>query len=196
MARILQVVNSESWIEWCKAFCLSGAVFLWAIAFTVLAGCSGGLGAPAEKTVIQPRVFSVIPELEPAFRAAAARVTAASGIELDLGPDGLPVVLTDNPPPAPDSGLPLCAATLFELEGSAQLIELAADPAAHGMFCADQETTLVHELIHALAPEAQHLAGDTRERVFEKAAYPGSMLEVLSLSELCSHADCTVFQPE
>lgn len=40
MARIMQIVNSEETADWCKAFCLAGAVFMWVIAFAVLVGCS------------------------------------------------------------------------------------------------------------------------------------------------------------
>ena len=60
-------------------------------------------------------------------------------------------------------------------------------------FCPPNEVSLLHELIHALAPQADHVSTD--DSVFSNIAHT-DYLDEPALLALCSHFDCLEFNPE
>lgn len=143
--------------------------------------------------------FTVAGEgLHAPFLAAMGRMAAATGRQLSTDPQGgIPVVWredTRTPPTLKDpTGRPACANTTASgMKGGrmyTQRIEIDPTPPPG---CPGPELSLVHELIHALAPDAVHLL----EPSLFSFDIERSTLDAGALVELCAHFDCNAFEPE
>jgi hypothetical protein len=135
------------------------------------------------------RTFDPAPELEAYTAANIDRLSRATGTEvLAEEAGGVPIVfqealLTD--------GREDCAQTEAMTIGGplyTQIIRLDPTPPRG---CPPVNVTLLHEMIHALAPGVQHAA----HGIFAKVA-GGSKLDTDALVQLCSMFDCQEMVPE
>lgn len=148
-----------------------------------------------EETTFAPvdaRAAAVLaPELE--------RWSKATGRDLTVAAGGVPVVWAEDLR-APCSDDPSrecidCAKTVVSgFRGGplwTQRIEL--DPTPPGG-CPAPEVSLLHELIHAMAPTAEHVRGDS---LFATSTGVNPRpIDSAALSRLCETFDCAFFRPE
>ncbi len=153
----------------------------WLLAL-ILAGCaSAAPTAPATTsfTTADPELASVLQE-------ATDRMSAATGREdIALSEDGIRVTLRDE---VLLFGKPVCAATFKQ--GDTTFIDVARNPPAG--YCMPRTATILHEMIHALSPDAEH----TDTGLFRQHAGNAWTLDEASLSRLCEGFECHAFQPE
>lgn len=60
------------------------------------------------------------------------------------------------------------------------------------MRCPDEMHSLMHEIVHALAPHAAHAASG----LFATRTEGNGLIDAQALAQLCSEADCLKFKPE
>lgn len=103
---------------------------------------------------------------------------------------------------APESGIPVSWKTpLYNKKGEHACGNTAVGKKSHQVqavyiskdepFCPPNEVSLLHELIHALAPQADHVD----DSVFSDIAHT-DYLDESALLALCSYFDCLEFNPE
>ncbi len=138
--------------------------------------------------------FAPDPELVLYTQAALTRIARATGrTDLVIHEDGLPVEL-DGPLMAhteDGTEVPACGVTPASKTGSgpwiAQRVAIDPEPLPG---CPDLQVTVLHEIMHALAPEARH----AETGIF--SVHGGGRLNDDSLTALCSEFACQAFQPE
>lgn len=81
--------------------------------------------------------------------------------------------------------------SLFADSSDAYTQSVAVDQNAP--FCWEPEVSLLHELIHALAPKQHHV--ETDDSLFSASAQD-NYLDEPALTKLCSEFDCLLFRPE
>jgi hypothetical protein len=119
--------------------------------------------------------------------SALARLKSATGRD-DLGTDpqaGIPVSWDDT---IDDCGQTIVMGPSLD-NMYAQRILLSQ--AAVGKNCPEVQETLVHELIHAMAPDATHAISG----IFAPSSQ-SDKIDSLALDKLCSQFDCDLFNPE
>jgi len=137
------------------------------------------------------RTFAPGPGLETELTSALERWSTATGFELSIDPDGIPVGFADHTMVWPDTGTEACAITAAAIHGDdlwTRAVELS-DPMPSG--CPDVETQLLHELAHALAPHAKHGSRGLFSRNVD-----GSTIDEAALMAVCAEAECPAFVPE
>jgi hypothetical protein len=136
------------------------------------------------------RVSHTFTATDPAVREELsrdlARISSATGIaDLRVGADGIPVVRATD---IPDTD---CDCThVRELHGDWWTDHISLGM-TRGAGCWDEETSLLHELIHALAPSADHA-----ESGLFRASIQSDKLDSEAVAILCSHVECSGFNPE
>jgi len=138
--------------------------------------------------------LSPAPELLSATLAAAARWSAATGLDLPVGVGGLPVQLKPIVVRMPDGtaadvdpqlrGTPTCGA----LTTGGEIWMSEAMTEAHG--CAPMAELVAHELGHALGIHS-HLGG-----LMASPQAPGGLIDSDALEAVCVAQPCSVFNPE
>lgn len=124
--------------------------------------------------------------------SALARYRAATGRD-DLGTDqsGIPVVWEDDLP-LDSNGKENCGQTVtMGLPGGhmwTQVVRIDPHPSAD---CPSIQETLLHELIHAMAPNQSH----AQHGLFARAS-EHDWIDEEALSALCSEFRCAAFNPE
>lgn len=177
---------------------LSFAVTTWAVVGILIAlllamsGCAG-MGPSSEK--IPP--LSLWPEaaLADATESAAARWTAATGIAINVGTGGTPVTFeADIYDPATEKQD--CGITQWKkLHGmwhSADFVEIHS---GHVKGCPAWETTLLHELGHAVSA-CDHVPDADDALMSPSMSSAPHWIDAESLALVCETADCTEFNPE
>jgi hypothetical protein len=145
--------------------------------------------------------FDPAPELLLATEVELARLARATGRDdLRVSPGGVPVVLVEDivaeHPASWNVNAEACGQTVtvtwnhrLPLRSYTQEIQIdPTEPAnCHGM-----RATLMHEMIHALAPDAAHRPDS---EVFADATR-SNRLDAPALEALCSQFECALFNPE
>lgn len=206
--------TADSWARWRRADrradiacgAVSGLYLAIAAALALVAllvGCGGPELDPGglppgwcrshfcmrEAIAFAPAGEGISDELAPAL----ARYRAATGRD-DLGTDnqsGIPVVWQDDLP-LDANGKENCGQTVtMGLPGGhmwTQAIRIDPHPSAN---CPSIQETLMHELIHALAPNQSH----AQHGLFARAS-EHDWIDDEALSALCSEFRCAAFAPE
>lgn len=161
-------------------------------ALLVLCAC----GAPAAPMSLcdagrcdpSPREFAPAPALEGATHQALVRLERATGLELTIDADGLPLAIDDRVPPE------FCGETVQHLDAfgvkAPQRIEIRRATSAE---CGSIVGSVLHELIHAIAPQSEHAATGVFS---EFRAETNDLLDAASLEALCSQVPCERETPE
>lgn len=115
-----------------------------------------------------------------------ARISAATGItDLRVGAGGIPIMYAND---IPDTD---CDCThVRELRGNWWTDHISLR-LTRGEGCWNEETSLLHELIHALAPNAEHA-----ESGLFHTSIQSDKLGPEAVTALCSHVECSAFNPE
>ena len=132
-------------------------------------------------------------DLDSLLGSALGRLRGATGrYDLEQAPGGLPVVWADDL--SDRRGRPACSLTTVErypgTGWSPLLIQL--DPTPH--FCSEALPSLLHELIHSLAPDAPHV--EEPGWLFSDGVGRSTVLDEPSLLRLCEYFRCDAFSPE
>jgi hypothetical protein len=127
------------------------------------------------------------------LRDSVERYARATGRDLSTDPQaGIPVIWVDSP--KGEDGKRVCGTTTrMRYAGSqwfTQVIKL--DP--HPVFCPPPATTLLHELIHALGPDSEHL--EDSGYLFSDGVGHSTGIDEPSLTRLCENFACASFEPE
>lgn len=119
------------------------------------------------------------------------RLAAATGrTDIAVQPGGILVSLVDD---AIVMGQSACAGTFRPADGhSPPFIQVRRGAAPEGKYCMDRVSTMLHEAIHALAPDAVH----SDSGVFRMKANRDHHLDAASLEALCTDFACSSFEPE
>lgn len=173
-----------------KRFSVENLLFV----LILLVLCVDGFGCSPVGEDVEPQrttFWSDDPELRPYVEQMAARLSKATGRrDIFVEPGGIPV--TFGKPLY--FGEPVCALTQHSAyaDGSAIPLDMTIDPEPPAGFCMPLVATLLHEGIHALAPNLPHtLAG-----IFQERAGTVSRIDSESLAALCSELACNAFEPE
>lgn len=133
------------------------------------------------------------------------RISYATG-RFDLTTDpqaGIPVMWQSPIPNLRDKSKSDCGSTqvtgfvyghgdsLFDASSDAYTQSIAID--RNAKFCSAPGVSLLHELIHALAPKQSHV--ETDDSLFSVVAHT-DYLDEKALTKLCSEFDCLIFNPE
>lgn len=134
----------------------------------------------------------------------AGRWSKASGQDLFLADDGIPVVFTEHITSTNPDGSPLmrdgvlvevCANTTVMSPhsglGPKMVQRIDVDPTPPEG-CPSIEATVIHEFVHALNPFADHAT----HGVFAEYSDGSTAIDMDALLKLCDRFDCTVMQPE
>jgi hypothetical protein len=183
---------------WAAAESLSKGLVL--LALVILGGCAAspgplpeGLSTPAQAVELQVPGCDVVLSPEPAFEAvttvAAARWQHASGCNVSVGENGIPVRWdTENLVPEGkrarthfENGVPVYIA--YKRNST-----ISADPSSLTYQMA--ESLLTHEVGHVLGFDG-HTDG-----VMAEAPAIGALISASVLENVCDVVECTSFQPE
>lgn len=145
--------------------------------------------------------FAPVPGLEDAVLESVLRLSAAAGrFDLRVDPTGIPVrfqehILSTDPTFVDEAGnlREVCAQTyaVKMAEGPWLTQEIAVDPTPGEGCPALLELSVLHEMIHALAPAAPHAPRGLFAVVIES-----DHIDEPALVQLCSEFDCQAFVPE
>ena len=221
MARIMQVVNSRECAEWCQAFCLSGAVFVWIVAFTILAGCAQG--APIDPEAISldsvvstasaaapwqapeawgsraRTIFSPDPELREATQLALDALNFAGGLRLTIADGGVPIHTAAKIPSDVPMRADECGHTQLTLSSGDHYawIGIAAESASCGW---PLDRVVMHEIIHTIRRNEFTGSADScahaTSGVFAPSEGDVPLLNRDSLRMLCEYTHCRSWNPE
>lgn len=128
------------------------------------------------------------PALAQPLETATYRLAHATGRAVSVEPDGVPVLSV--PEPRDVGGRLTCAVTSVDSDGHVYDIQIDDHP--EGFACHSATGTLIHELMHALAPFAPH----SETGLFALTANTTSWIDEASLTRLCEYFDCWAFRPE
>ncbi len=157
----------------------------------LLSGC--GPSESRETSLGEPTTFSPVPELSAYTEVATVRVARATGRDdVTAEPGGIPVIFQEEL--LSKDGQPACGLTLGksypntpdEVFDLSVLVDPTPPPG-----CPPVHITVLHEMIHALSPGAEH----SEAGVFH-AHGAGALLEETSLTALCAGFECLAFAPE
>lgn len=199
----------ESLEEWVYGLSLGFLLTL----FTVLLfsmGCSGAqdgtVGPPdgwCDSHQCQDEATQYVAAGEgigPMLERSLGRWGKATGrTDLGTSPGGIPVIWQEDLADPVVPGMFDCAYTRgveflrngVRGRGWTQVIELDPTPPDG---CPAPELSLLHELIHAMAPRTRHVMGDS---LFAASTGPAMRpIDALALEALCSGFDCWSFEPE
>jgi len=141
-------------------------------------------------------VYTPAPELMAAAEDGLARFAAATGrADLSIAKGGVPIIFTEDLVD-PLDGHVACAITVAVYAGNGpyftQRIEIDPTPPE---LCPAWNVSLMHELIHALAPHSEHSANEAS--LFAPQIPSGvRSIDESALLALCSEFDCHAFAPE
>lgn len=194
--------------EWAEGITL-GFVLVLLIVCLFSLGCAGAApdpdGVPSagncklHRCELHVTTFAPAPELSGATLNALQRLGAATGrTDLAIDPGGVPVVyaaglLSGNLDALGHPILDCARTTIVRFDGGpgyAQKIEV--DPTARPD-CPDAARSVMHELIHALAPDVEHAPDPSLFAVHIRSA---RTYDEPALTQLCSEFDCLSFEPE
>lgn len=139
--------------------------------------------------------FAPDPALQDEAWDALQRIGEATGRwDLELDDDGLPVTYAEGLETLDtETGemVPICGLTTVARgkDEWPQSVEIELHPIDG---CATGNTSVIHEFIHVLAPNAAH----SSEGVFNGYSAGGPLLEETSLEALCGEFECLIFAPE
>jgi hypothetical protein len=126
----------------------------------------------------------------PDVQAAVDRLVAATGrTDIAVAPGGVPIELVDDVQVAGHSA---CGGTFERLLDGTFFTQIRRDPPARPDFCMNRSSTILHEAIHALAPDSVH----SDSGIFTSNANRDDRLDSASLEALCAEIDCPIFAPE
>lgn len=137
-------------------------------------------------------VFTPDPSLVDEVQADLARWSAATGLDLQVGPNGVVVQQTADHYTNPADGKTAYGRT--GVVDGRLTIQVAADRcAAFGSRCA---VVLLHEIGHVIQGQNlnQHVTDDPHAVMTRTAA--GDLITAADLVYVCESRPCTVFQPE
>jgi hypothetical protein len=162
-----------------------------------LCACSGELELHQADEGIR---LQFAPELAPAADAAAARLLAATGLDVLAGSLVVPVLLAESHEAMPNEKHCAATTTTYTPDGVVSIQTLVSplvfDPES---LCGDAELNVLHELGHVLR---SWLSGPEQKKhaesgVFMARASGGDgRLNDASLAYLCSDVSCLWFRPE
>lgn len=145
--------------------------------------------------------FTVAGEgLHAPFLAAMGRMAAATGRQLSTDPQGgIPVVwradIRTQPTPENPTGLPSCANTIASgVPGGRMFTQRIEVNSTRLPGCPGPELSLLHELIHALAPMAEHV--DVDSLFASSTGKDMRPIDAPALERLCEFFACDNFAPE
>jgi hypothetical protein len=127
-------------------------------------------------------------------KAALARMGRATGREFPTdGQLGIPILWQETIIDA--QGIEDCAQTIVKGFAGQKMWTQAIylDPTPPDG-CPSPETSLLHELIHALAPEAEHVEVDSL--FYKSTGWQNRKIDAAALGRLCETFDCLEFRPE
>lgn len=135
---------------------------------------------------------------DPAFEAEASAVAerwnAAAGLGLRVGAAGVPINVVDQ---AYDhEGHAVCGTTLVQMNvfNTRVVGIIRIDVTRDSPACKSASDILLHEIVHAFAPDAEHTAtGMFKDTYTDRLPEP---IDEPVLIEACSHTECRGFQPE
>jgi hypothetical protein len=167
---------------------------------TALSGCASVLGDDPQQLVLTPA-----PELEAATLEAAQAWSDATGLDVTVGPGGIPVVVDDALQAggnAPDEGA--CGRTYVRRLATGKLVDVRQIAvrltAPAGYHCRTPAGTLRHEIAHALrslgSPDVDPGAGHADEGLFAERANDSSTIDADALAAVCETAACAWMQEE
>lgn len=132
--------------------------------------------------------FHPEPELVAVAREDGKRWNDAAGLDIRVGDTGVPIRLVDQVYD-PSGGL-ACGVTVVERDDTGKVTGIVRIDLTRNDSPRD---CLLHEMLHAFAPQAQHLP----EGMFAEHGDTSTWrIDPATLTEACSHVDCTVYQPE
>lgn len=125
----------------------------------------------------------------PMLAHAVARMAEATGRDISMAEGGIPVIFK---PEARDplTGEGLCGVTVARGNGQVLYLEISNGGDRR---CMVTEATLLHEMIHALAPGLPHTDQGT---LFGPKADKTAWIDEESLGRLCESFECHAFNPE
>jgi len=162
-------------------------------------GCGSPMGSVDEwckthRCEVAVTTFAPTRRLEPQTIVALERIALATGRDdLRIEDDGLPI---EHESPIMVKSERVCGLTnvaalrVKEKTGAWRPQRIAVEPEKLDG-CPGWDVTVLHEMIHALAPNAAH----AETGVFSEHA-TGGVLDESSLAVLCSGLDCRWFDPE
>lgn len=165
-----------------RRFALQGALG----AVALLVGCAGAEAVHEPGPPVSTYFWTDEPQLVGSLSAAVEALAAATGrADVTIDATGVPVVYGDDMF-NPRRGDFDCARTEYRMARHTILparIRLDATP---DELCMPSESQLLHEAIHALAPEAEH----TETGVFSERGSTDGVVDAESLARLCEHFAC------
>jgi hypothetical protein len=142
--------------------------------------------------------FAPSAEALPYFEAVAIRIEQASGVHLNIAPDGIPVEFVPELPSDSAFGYDCGHTPVTFLSNPLVITSVSIDvlwPPREG--CDSPRGTLTHEVIHALRAKlikTEKNMGHAASGVFHK--HGGDKLDAESLNAICEAVVCTVYNPE
>jgi hypothetical protein len=159
-------------------------------------------GSPAGSPICQLALNPEWAGMQDETVRVASRLWEATGCDVTLAAEGLPVVLGT----AEDSnGNPLCGGMYYEYMSDTGIItkrlHITIDAGLHGLVCYSREDALLHETIHAVLAipgTVGYGAEHANSGSFRKYSLPHDqmLLDYDTLSLLCNHVMCPWFNPE
>lgn len=150
-------------------------------------GPAGGTpGAPVGATVFWANDAG----LRALVESGTARLAAATGRpDIETRIDGVPVEYVEDPTDA--GGTRACAITWKD--GAGFVHDIVIDPTPAPLRCLTPPAVVVHELMHALAPFAEH----TERGLFAlHANADATRIDEAALMQVCAKFECLAFNPE
>lgn len=174
--------------EWVECFLGGFALVMLACALLLLdTGCSASESESGDVVLLANTFTTEDPVVREELERNLARISEATGIVgLSVGDDGIPVARV-----ADFDADHNCDVTRVSHVGSDWRTNRISLGPVRGPGCWDEETSLLHELIHALAPSAEH----AQSGLFA-GAIQDDKLDAEAVTILCAHVECSVFNPE
>lgn len=129
--------------------------------------------------------------------AAVSRWAAATGLNITVGPNGIPVDLVEHIFD-PATGDEKCGATSYhrDANGVADAVNYVQISTSAANRCLLPQQSLLHEMAHSLAPKAPN-NGHTEAGLMRSRQDPAAKsIDAAALEVVCNELPCLTFAPE